>query len=51
MSFKDDIKHGAESVKGKAKEAFGKATDDKSMQFDGKRPLRSKRSSQTTSRP
>ena len=22
MSFKDDIKHGAESVKGKAKEAF-----------------------------
>ena len=37
MGFKDDIKHGAQSAMGKAKEAIGDATDNKSMEFDGKK--------------
>jgi uncharacterized protein YjbJ (UPF0337 family) len=36
MTMGDKIKHGAEEAKGKVKEAAGKATDDKSMEAEGK---------------
>jgi uncharacterized protein YjbJ (UPF0337 family) len=36
MAMGDKIKHGAQEAKGKVKEAAGKATDDKSMEADGK---------------
>jgi uncharacterized protein YjbJ (UPF0337 family) len=36
MTMGDRIKHGAEKTKGKAKEATGKATNDKSMEAEGK---------------
>ncbi len=36
MTMGDRIKHGAEEAKGKVKEAAGKATDDKSMEAEGK---------------
>jgi uncharacterized protein YjbJ (UPF0337 family) len=36
MTMGDRIKHGAEEGKGKVKEAAGKATDDKSMEAEGR---------------
>jgi uncharacterized protein YjbJ (UPF0337 family) len=36
MTMGDRIKHGAQGAKGKVKEAAGKATDDKSMEAEGK---------------
>lgn len=36
MSFTDKIKNAAEDLTGKAKEAQGKATDDESLQAEGK---------------
>ncbi len=36
MGLQDKAENTAESVKGKAKEATGRATDDKSMENEGK---------------
>ncbi len=36
MSFTDKVKNAAEDMQGKAKEASGKATDDESLQAEGK---------------
>jgi uncharacterized protein YjbJ (UPF0337 family) len=36
MGMDDKIDNAAEDLKGKAKEAAGKATDDKSMEAEGK---------------
>ncbi len=36
MGLTDDIKHGAEELGGKAKEAMGKATDDRDLEADGR---------------
>lgn len=36
MGLGDDIKHNAEEWKGKAKEAVGDATDNESMEAEGK---------------
>jgi len=35
MGFDDKVSNAAESAKGKAKEHFGDATDDESMQSEG----------------
>ncbi|MDQ7876996.1 CsbD family protein [Microbacterium sp. QXD-8] len=35
MGLDDDIKHNAEEVKGKAKEAVGDATDNERLQAEG----------------
>ena len=35
MGIADDIKHGSEDLKGKAKEAAGDATDNASLQAEG----------------
>ncbi|HEY9309178.1 MAG: CsbD family protein [Microbacterium sp.] len=35
MGLDDDIKHNAEDVKGKAKEAVGDATDNERLQAEG----------------
>ena len=36
MGIGDDIKHNAEDLAGKAKESFGDATDNESLQAEGK---------------
>lgn len=36
MGTTDDIKHGAEEMKGKVKESVGDMTDDESLQAEGK---------------
>ncbi|MCP2638265.1 CsbD family protein [Microbacterium sp. HD4P20] len=36
MGIGDDVKHNAEEMKGKAKEKFGEATDDQSLENEGK---------------
>ena len=36
MSAEDKIKNKAEEVRGKAKEAFGRATDDPDLEAEGK---------------
>jgi uncharacterized protein YjbJ (UPF0337 family) len=37
MGIGDDIKHNADKAGGKAKEAFGDATDNQSLEAEGKR--------------
>lgn len=37
MGLGDDIKHGAEKMGGKAKEAVGDMTDDERLQMEGKK--------------
>lgn len=36
MGIGDDIKHGAEKASGKAKEGFGKVTDNEKLEAEGK---------------